>query len=325
MHLCRVSPIGMSVLRCRPGMSGLPYLIVCWFSPVGLSGASWRHAVCVQIVAVITPQDSSGNGSANGSNAQPDLALIGIPVSSPYPMPPPARAPAPGPPALPPALASAVQGNSSNSTTAPAPAPAAAAVNGSSGPAVPPATTPAPAASNNPLGGSLVRDSHGSDMCCSSASAMLCSSPLPWSCICGAHGAPCRGLWCRLNVTARVNISWAVQAPATSGRRRLLAPSPTVSYDVGGAQHVAVNLTIRAQDSLMLPIQRTLNESIRGGSFLQTVNNSGTSCPNIRLALLFLVSNTSNTAPTLSRTCTLQCCRQGLKPWSVYTHLIPFA
>ncbi len=48
-----------------------------------------------------------------------------------------------------------------------------------------------------------------------------------------------------------------------------------MSYDVGGAQHVAVNLTIRAQDSLIVPIQRTLNESIRGGSFLQTVNNSG--------------------------------------------------
>ena len=66
-----------------------------------------------------------------------------------------------------------------------------------------------------------------------------------------------------------------VQGPATSGRRRLLAPSPSVSYDVGGAQHVAVNLTIRAEDHLMQPIQRTLNESIRGGSFLQTINNTG--------------------------------------------------
>jgi len=65
------------------------------------------------------------------------------------------------------------------------------------------------------------------------------------------------------------------QAPATSGRRRLLAPSPTVSYDVGGAQHVAVNLTIRAMDNLIQPIQKTLNESIRGGRFLQTVNNTG--------------------------------------------------
>ncbi len=59
-----------------------------------------------------------------------------------------------------------------------------------------------------------------------------------------------------------------------------------MSYDVGGAQHVAVNLTIRAQDSLIVPIQRTLNESIRGGSFLQTVNNSGTFPFKMRLALL---------------------------------------
>ena len=44
---------------------------------------------------------------------------------------------------------------------------------------------------------------------------------------------------------------------------------------MGGAQHVAVNLTIRAQDNLIQPIQKTLNESIRGGSFLQAVNSSG--------------------------------------------------
>ena len=90
-----------------------------------------------------------------------------------------------------------------------------------------------------------------------------------------------------------VDVSLSVQAPATSGRRRLLAPSPTVSYDVGGAQHVAVNLTVRAQDSLMLPIQRTLNESIRGGSFLQTVNNSGISCPR-KGFLLFLSKSGSS-------------------------------
>ncbi|CAL5228984.1 g12220 [Coccomyxa viridis] len=200
----------------------------------------------IGIVAVITPQDSSGNGSTNASNAQPDLALIGIPVSSPYPMPPAARAPAPAPPGLSAALANAVQGNSSNSSTAPAPAPAAAAAaaNSSTRPAaasrVLPATTPAPAASN-PLGGSL--------------------------------------------------------APATSGRRRLLAGSPTVSYDVGGAQHVAVNLTIRAQDSLIVPIQRTLNESIRGGSFLQTVNNSGLNLEKVEIVLMQQISGPTAPAP----------------------------
>ena len=54
-----------------------------------------------------------------------------------------------------------------------------------------------------------------------------------------------------------------------------MAQSPSVTYDVGGAQHVAINLTISAADYYMQPIQRTLNESIRAGSFLQTVNSTG--------------------------------------------------
>ena len=66
-----------------------------------------------------------------------------------------------------------------------------------------------------------------------------------------------------------------LQGPVSSGRRRLLAPSPSVTYDVGGAQHVAINLTISAADYDMQPIQRRLNESIRAGSFLQTVNSTG--------------------------------------------------
>lgn len=77
------------------------------------------------------------------------------------------------------------------------------------------------------------------------------------------------------------------QAPGVSGRRRLLAPSPTVSYDVGGAQHVAVNLTIRAMDNLIQPIQKTLNDSIRGGSFLQTVNNTGAASASLPVGIIF--------------------------------------
>ena len=38
---------------------------------------------------------------------------------------------------------------------------------------------------------------------------------------------------------------------------------------------MAINLTISAADYYMQPIQRTLNESIRAGSFLQTVNSTG--------------------------------------------------
>ena len=119
-----------------------------------------RKCVSAQIVAVITPQDV--NGSSNSSTAQPDLALIGIPVASPYPMPPPAPAPAGA--ALPAGVANSLLGG--NSRTAPAPAPAASAVNASAVPVsgtaatvagrMPPAVTPAPSAVNAPVSTSLV-------------------------------------------------------------------------------------------------------------------------------------------------------------------------
>ena len=79
---------------------------------------------------------------------------------------------------------------------------------------------------------------------------------------------------------------------------------------MGGAQHVAVNLTIRAQDNLMQPIQRTLNESIRGGSFLQTVNNSGMY---IWLGPLLLQVWTAIGPQSGHMGSALLCCRQGFE------------
>ena len=61
---------------------------------------------------------------------------------------------------------------------------------------------------------------------------------------------------------------------AASGRRRLLA-SPNINYDVGGAQHVAVNCTVTASGRDLAAIQAVLNDSVRGGDFVLALNKSG--------------------------------------------------
>lgn len=101
------------------------------------------NGTCVQIVAVITP----GDGSGNSSDTAPDLALIGVPVAAPFPTAPASPSPAP---AVPPSAPLAVQAptpattSPALNTTTPVPnpfMPPPAIVSGS----VPPATTPAPA------------------------------------------------------------------------------------------------------------------------------------------------------------------------------------
>ena len=68
---------------------------------------------------------------------------------------------------------------------------------------------------------------------------------------------------------------------AASGRRmlmvlsRVLLATPAISYDVGGAQHVAVNCTIYASSRDLAAIQTVLSESVKGGDFVQALNRTG--------------------------------------------------
>jgi hypothetical protein len=70
--------------------------------------------------------------------------------------------------------------------------------------------------------------------------------------------------------------------PAANGRRMLLAlprmllaAQPTVNYDVGGAQIVAVNFTIYASARDLGAIQTVLSDSVKGGDFVQALNKTG--------------------------------------------------
>ncbi len=56
---------------------------------------------------------------------------------------------------------------------------------------------------------------------------------------------------------------------------RVLLATPTVSYDVGGAQHVAVNCTIYASSRDLAAIQTVLSDSVKGGDFVQALNRTG--------------------------------------------------
>lgn len=60
---------------------------------------------------------------------------------------------------------------------------------------------------------------------------------------------------------------------------RVLLATPTISYDVGGAQHVAVNCTIYASSRDLAAIQNVLSESVKGGDFVQALNRTGDSPP----------------------------------------------
>lgn len=108
------------------------------------------RCVGMQIVAVITPV--SANGSGNATEGTPDLALIGVPVVSPYPLPP--------RPAAPPVTSPAARQAALPRAAAPAPGlPVSAASSAANQPltlapatplpssSAPPATTPAPALS----------------------------------------------------------------------------------------------------------------------------------------------------------------------------------
>ena len=67
-----------------------------------------------------------------------------------------------------------------------------------------------------------------------------------------------------------------VQPPsAASGRRRLLAGQAQPIYDVGGAEHVAVNCTIYAAYRDLLTAQTTLSDSVKSGGFVQVLNQTG--------------------------------------------------
>jgi hypothetical protein len=57
--------------------------------------------------------------------------------------------------------------------------------------------------------------------------------------------------------------------------RMLLAAQQTVNYDVGGAQHVAVNCTIYASARDLAAIQTVLSDSVKGGDFVQALNKTG--------------------------------------------------
>ena len=60
-----------------------------------------------------------------------------------------------------------------------------------------------------------------------------------------------------------------------SAMPRMLLATPNVSYDVGGAQHVAVNCTIYASARDLAAIQTVLSDSVKGGDFVQALNKTG--------------------------------------------------
>ena len=65
---------------------------------------------------------------------------------------------------------------------------------------------------------------------------------------------------------------------AASGRRRLLAGQAQPIYDVGGAEHVAVNCTIYAAYRDLVTAQTTLSDSVKSGGFVQVLNQTGELC-----------------------------------------------
>lgn len=235
-----------------------------------------KMSCMLQIVAVITPGDT--NTSANSSDTAPDLALIGVPVAAPFPVAP--LPPAPAPVMLPPAPLAAAILPPSPTPSSPPPSSSTPSTNPflppptTPGTTVPPATTPAPA-----LAAGLVIQVRQSIWLIASR-----DTGLHYYHLSRGHAVCMRELKCGVLV---------MQPPsAASGRRRLIAiprmllATPTVSYDVGGAQHVAVNCTIYASARDLAAIQTVLSDSVKGGDFVQALNRTGDAPPS--QALLFI-------------------------------------
>ncbi len=74
-------------------------------------------------------------------------------------------------------------------------------------------------------------------------------------------------------------VACAQPPSAASGRRRRLlasgSPGDQSIYDVGGAQHVAVNTTIYAAHADLLTAQTLLSQTIPSEQFRQDLNRSG--------------------------------------------------